>query len=1372
MFTSTAVAPASTALRNPRRRQRTGSEESVALRQQSKRLKRSGLTSETFEPPTNTLTNGYHQSHEASPEPNGFFLQNGADHTSLAIRHRGSKRSDRDRRANRHDGSVELTRNDIYTVTRLASTPVPLQEQQSLSTWQGAFTPSMGYAVATTHTQVFVWRYGHGSQSASTSKPTTVRLLQPNTSGNGPLPLGILIPSSPEPGLLIVMPVSGKVVHWESLSAAASVDVGRQKQQSTQGMVAGLSPGEHIVKITEAEPQGFLLTVDSGKVVHLTITDHQGRASISTQFLRSNDAPAGGIFGSIKNIFAGAGGLKDIAAVKVGDSAQRGSRECVITTTRGLIRIWNLDWNGSHSLRCEADAKSKLLGSLLDTGTFPRDDSNRSFKILDIAFLPAFVTGQEVTSSSSRSASRLLVLTTISSVETSRYNLHVLDIAGNTIDVPVVHSITCYTTPISSTSASKPELLVPAPGQTAYIIFDNSVVLASLEEIEESPDSQLRTEARRVPDPFQDVLDFRKEKDFHVAGCTADTLEKGQQGSSCSIMVCGYGVIRVGVAPMKQGLTSEDRTTITAETKLGQAVFYGAQQNLLDFSSRTELQFSTEDVQDAALRISRAIMDSSSKHLPAAGPNMEQQLQRRAIALADLIKHLRKYYQPLDSVTRWKLLWDAEKMAAARAVWRLYNAVSSNQAEQEKILLYELVESIHEDDKSENKEEEFETDAVRHWFVHDIWRLEMLVPWAIKALVMLHDESVEDDQPMSPACRARLISEACDIQLMALETAFDFRQTNAALYGFDNDLLVDGLLSHQYQRIPEIWTSTSLICGAVQELASYAQESLLEIDGGSSDEEGNVAPEPQLKKIAEDDARLVNITCKTYLERSRWLQAQEEASLQRQGRDLEQSLRALRRKMFNGLVQIGQYGAAIKLGEKYQDMEALAEVLEVEIQSSQDELSQIPPAADETQEIIAKIAICEGYVDKYFDKYGAAWADAFFARFIAQGRLSSLLVHGPKQRRYLTSFLRTHPECSSFSWVNEVSIEGDYSTAADDLGIAQKQAETVWAKKMQLSMTKLATMAAAGKQQRPCNEAKASVQSIDRSLEILAAQQELHENLHEVFQGHLNQTDTRTNVVMEQYGKRFVSAKPTLRNAMRQHIGKVVEEKVLEPEDLVDTISLMDEDGLEPDSDYAMGRFLTAIKLIRLSTFETGEIARKGLLERIIWRRCIIQDDWPKINRTEFKDDAEVEEETEATALFKTLREGFKIGFWDDNPALEPTALRAAGTTVDSLRTSSRYANASDGELSQLAHDLEIEDDILETCIEEGRLEQWWTGIVDAARMSARRHADRNGEERSQRDAAERDFMEQMRMNDRAAWAVGVRVDGKLDEEGDVMMGM
>lgn len=854
MFSTNTIAPASTALRNPRRRQRTGSDDSVAVRQLSKKLKRSGLTAETFEPLPTKSVNGHFLSGSNPPAANGFVQKGGihggtGEHlTSLAVSNRTSRVSDKERRGSRGDGTVELTKNDTYVVTRLPTTPIQLQQHQSFETWRGEFAPSLGYALATTHRQALIWRYKQGLNAAESSRPIVIRLLHVAEDANQPLPLGVLVPSSPEPGLLIAMPVSGQVTYWESLSSAASVDLGRQKQQAIHGIVTGLSYGEQITNIIEAEPQGFLITISSGKVVHLTFADPQGKASINSELLRSSSAQAGGIFSSLRNIFGGAGWLKDLAAVRVGSSVQRGQRQCVVGTTKGVLQLWELNWNGAHSMKHEVDAKPKLLESIRDTGAFPCDSDSQILKVLDFAFLPAVVTGQEVTSLTSKSATRLLVLTAISNNNESRYNLHVLDIVDDAVDILVVHPISCYTTPISLESPFKPQLLVPDPGQTAYIMFEKSIILVSLEEIQESPSSQLQAEARRVPDPFQDVIDFRKGKDYRVVGCAADIPEKGQRNSGCTIMVQGYGVIKVSVGPMEDGLTSVDRATITAETKLEQAVFYGSQHSLLEFSGRSEIKFATEEVQDAALRISRSITDSSSKHLPAAGPSMEQQLQRRAIALADLNKHLRKYYQPLNKITRWKLLWEAEKMAAATAVWRIYEKIPKNIPEGEKILLDEIVECISEEEKTENQPDHHETDAVRHWLVHDVWRLENLIPWTSGALSLLYAESVEDRRPMNLAYRARLISEANDIQLAAMETAYSFRQSNASLYGLDEDTIVEGLLSQGYNGMPEIWTSTGHICDATQKLAVYFQNFAIEVDNHNSDDEESGRPHNSSKK--------------------------------------------------------------------------------------------------------------------------------------------------------------------------------------------------------------------------------------------------------------------------------------------------------------------------------------------------------------------------------------------------------------------------------------------------------------------------------------------------------------------------------------------
>ena len=114
MFSPDAAVPASVAARNPRRRQRTGSDDSAALRHNAKRIRRSGLTSETFQPQPVQKVNGHFAHVTEETFTNGHAKEPAnlrhasVDNTSLAIRHRGVKKADRERRTVKNDGSIEL----------------------------------------------------------------------------------------------------------------------------------------------------------------------------------------------------------------------------------------------------------------------------------------------------------------------------------------------------------------------------------------------------------------------------------------------------------------------------------------------------------------------------------------------------------------------------------------------------------------------------------------------------------------------------------------------------------------------------------------------------------------------------------------------------------------------------------------------------------------------------------------------------------------------------------------------------------------------------------------------------------------------------------------------------------------------------------------------------------------------------------------------------------------------------------------------------------------------------------------------------------------------------------------------------------------
>lgn len=121
MFSIDANPIASVPARNPRRRQRTGSDDSLVHRHSPKRLRRSGLTSETFVPPPGNTINGYTNHVDGVPTANGHGTDPkgrrdaSVDTASLAIRDRGTKKIEREKRGGRSEGSIELVSPNLST---------------------------------------------------------------------------------------------------------------------------------------------------------------------------------------------------------------------------------------------------------------------------------------------------------------------------------------------------------------------------------------------------------------------------------------------------------------------------------------------------------------------------------------------------------------------------------------------------------------------------------------------------------------------------------------------------------------------------------------------------------------------------------------------------------------------------------------------------------------------------------------------------------------------------------------------------------------------------------------------------------------------------------------------------------------------------------------------------------------------------------------------------------------------------------------------------------------------------------------------------------------------------------------------------------
>ena len=1038
------------------------------------------------------------------------------------------------------------------------------------------------------------------------------------------------------------MPVNGNIIYWDSLSSAASVDLHRQRQQATRGVVAGMMSGETIINVTEAEPHGFIMTLSTGRIAHMTVSDPQGRPKINVQFLRSGAAyAAGGLFGSLKSVFSSAGWKRDVAAVKAGSSWQRGQRFAVVATTMGAFQVWDLNWNGTHSLEFEVNAGQDLLKAVQRGDDSFKGQDDQRLEVLDFTILPRRDTDTETVKPADRGHGKLLILTTLKRAEMSLYTLVSAELTSTSLSIEVVHPISCYKTPLPADVNFRPRVLIPEPLETAFVVFETSVVLVSLVEIEESPSSQLQLEAHALPDPFQDVVDFQKSKGYRVIGYAAEPLDRNQSQASCVLLISDFGLIRITALPVERNQSAFHRATVTAKTKLEQAVFYGyLERDLLDFSGRPEISFGLDEVEEAALEVSDSIMRSKTKYIPATSLSTDQQLQRRSQALADLMKHLTKYYLPMSRTTRWQLLWNAEKMAACNFLWRSYDVAVKAKREGKKTLLMEAIEFLHEDYKTENDPDRFETDPVRHWFVHDVSRLEYLIPWAPSALDLLFKQSEEDNEEMDLFTRVRLMTEANELQLSALETAFNFRESNAALYGVDDERMMDGVLQSGYETLPEIWTCKQNILDSVEKLVKESRQMAEDL----AEVEGDDPTIRTIEKLMTYNPRLVQTWCQVYIERFRWLKSRHEPAVQTQGKMLQNKFFNDRKDLFFKLSDLGLGRDGIRLAEKYHDMTALANIVHHAVTEAYQRIDQPGVQQSELEEAKEIIRIIETKIASYFTKFGSIWAEAYFPKKISSGESIAALNETSKFKDHLTTFFRTSHNYDKLSWINEVCSEYNYAAAADSLRKASKREASLWNKKIELSMGKLAILAAKTKNQANGDIADTAIGKVERSISVLTVQEILFHHIYPVLTNAIDKK-AETELAISHFCRSFVRGKPTLRENLVHYVTKLINKRVLDPEDLIETITLMDEGNLKPGHDDFMDeRFYLALKLSSLLYLEGGDLNRRDLREKIIWRRCLIQDDWEAINRTELKDDTQVEVETGTTALFKTLREGYKTG--------------------------------------------------------------------------------------------------------------------------------
>ncbi|KAB5577589.1 Non-repetitive/WGA-negative nucleoporin C-terminal-domain-containing protein [Coniochaeta sp. 2T2.1] len=1301
--------------RSSRRRQRPMSSDSLVQQPKAKR-QRVPLSEATFvnpEAPPETFDVKSDKLEVLGLKRDGFDNHTPA-RKELSVR---SKKPKAGERVSKGDGSVILTTNTAYTVSKLPALPDRIRAD-SQNRQHGAIFASNGYGLTLTHTHALVWPYTSTTPSPETF---TFALPYPSKHASDPLPLATLVSpsaSSEEPGLVVVMPVSGKIAYWESISSAATLDFIRQQRTGVEDAIHGMFSGEHVVQLVNAESAGFVLAFSTGRLAYMSVRDGHGRPAISVQFLRNGlGSSSVGFLGSLRNALSTSSLKGDLAAVHANHGTKVGERTIVAATSKGKLHGWRLHRGGHHEAFADVDIRESVVEAAEKTDA---QVSAEAFEVLDFAFVPRRVEKKyrdvsrfsAAISSEDDSLQQLLLLVSFGGKRNQQYSLVEVVLSAGAFQVGMVRPITSYATPIRTLAPVKPRIYLPRPALVAFAVFDRAVVVASLTLPPESPESQLQEDNSILPATFEDVVDFRDEDVLEIVGSGME--EPALNGSAADdsraprhktknpatvLLVRGVGVVRVAIADIER-FTSGTPPAVTAKSKLEQAVFFGIKDdNPLVFEGRRDLRFSNKEIGDAAVQLSHEIVSSKTPFICNLPASLESNMRTRINYLERLISHLNVLKVDLDQRTRWLLLWNAEKMTVATLIWKQHEKFLAQRPDgHKKSVVSETAVYINEHQKTEPNSAIGEVDPVRHWFINDVWRLDIFIAWGYQIIKYAYTEHLTDNTGIT-----RLLCEAMTISNLALAEALRYREQHSKLYGVRRWSAGTGL--------PEPWNATQFIANNMKRMVEFCYTWLDQFY--LLDSEDDVDPK-LLNSIRMQLPSLTNVYFTALQEYARWAELSGDDQTKGYGKLCSDAYKSDSYTKVLALEKYGLWREAVALAEENRSFDAMARLLVEQAHAKKQQARTHAPQEEATA--------LEREIGDLFDKYGQEFAFPAYEVLLETSGVQAVLDFAFDKKGYATEFLRTRPELAKISWINDVERENDIHHAADtllSLGLTREQ--QVWNKKIELSLGKLALLAeeekaeAAGSISNGDANTTAGLERIDRELEIIKIQDALYQEMLPSFSDAVDQ-DEEPRLAVLSHGDLIPKKHKVIADIYEDAMVRLVKHEALDAFSIIDLLTLS---HLRPEHVLDMGdQFCLALQVAALGL--KGEDRRNA--ERLIWRRCYLRDDWREVNETNNKADIDQLEAVAATAVYSAM---FAIATHhkaEDSfyPVMKPSEV--AGVYTDHVDR--RFIDMDENFRNKLLDAMRSEDTKLSEFIEKHRLDSWHRAVLQEAERTVAREYD------------------------------------------------
>lgn len=869
------------------------------------------------------------------------------------------------------DGVIELTRNAKYCVSKLPALPAVLRNSKQII--NGSINQNTNYALAVTESSVNSWNYASSDQIPETyvfaSNTPVLGLLVSPIAGNN------------EPGLITIGIASGLITYWESVGGATANDLLHKKKNITY--TVKLYSSERIEQVQNIEPAGVVATTSSGRYILITFRDTTGKPSLNAQTMRGF---LPGLLASIKGAVSLAGARRNIVSIRPGKSTGRDERQALFITQEGNILIWDCFRNGQSRLILEENLRDIMINTIITL--YPKCEE--TFMVHDVAY--------------DESQDLVHVLTSFvhdKITDEIFYTIFTFGLQNNMLEFKSTHRIITYT----SGSSIRPQLLLPKPYSTYFVLFSHAVVLVDALPNESDKEKQL---IRR----WEDIITF-------LPGVSAFAFGKEDINEMNGRIVKYAGVIvfteQSGILRIER--FNEDRASIEnlqdfefmlAKTKIEQAVFYSHRDegvNPLNFDSRKEFQFSPEVLESAFLQISKEIINSTSSYLPPMLPSLSEHLELRLKSLEYLLTYLSSNFsEKLSKVVRLQLLSDLEKLNAAKLLWADYDYHITNYPDVEPTLGLVVT--------GEAKHLAFEGDPIRSLFINNVDNLvELLISTAHYGKNSNNVESVNQ------------------ILIIALyEGAFAAR--NLAM----NELL--NLTSEDLKLITS-WTDNTNLLLAYE---SQYNTSITKVSNMTGSEEGYSQLSLQL-------VHLVAILCELYVNLINRCFELGNESAKKEGEDLQSSYEGKRDEWLRLLVKIGHKSEARDIAEQYHMYRSLAEILVNDLKV--EKLSNKAPTV-----------VYFGLIEKIreqLNKFGYEFASVLYSYYVETKQLKSLLTEFPEFNEYLEKFFESG-KYKRFSWLYQISL-GEYDGAATTLTEAAKSEHSSDNKGLLLSIAKLSALA-------------------------------------------------------------------------------------------------------------------------------------------------------------------------------------------------------------------------------------------------------------------------------------------------------------------------